>query len=168
MWQTGEWQPEKLSRAALSRMYRAHLPPAGQLSAYARSQAILGMLCTVLRNLQFEVVKKTAYIAALDVERYIHNKRDGDMTDWNRKKAESLASALRSHLSKKPGLPTLDATLFAICEDAKRTYLRTSSGSPKLDSVRANLCAICRNQQFYVCDVVQGWSSSCAFVASNS
>lgn len=86
------------------------------------------------------------------------------MSDWARKNLNSLHYAVGNEIKKLRYDEDYNKELAVIKEVCATTFLNAEHD---LQECRSRLCKLCRSKQAYECDVSVGWSSSCAFQASN-
>ena len=58
--------------------------------------------------------------------------------------------------------------LEKVYELASKSAKCVLGASENLESVRRQLCATCRKNTLYDCDVQEGWSTNCAFMRHNA
>lgn len=90
------------------------------------------------------------------------------MANWERKNADTLADAIDKHLKRQPqeGRDEKLLSIIRIALDQAANTVTTSAST--LNRHRAEVCAICRGSKLYECNVSEGWSTSCAFVNTNT
>jgi hypothetical protein len=90
------------------------------------------------------------------------------MANWERKNADTLADAIDKHL-KRNTHPTGDEKLLSVIRIALDQAANTvNTSASTLNRHRAAVCAICRGSKLYECNVEEGWSTSCAFINTNT
>ena len=90
------------------------------------------------------------------------------MTNWDRKRADTLAYAIDRHVKERPHFDE-DNELLHVIGDALETASKTTdTASTDLHRYHSVVCAICRGNGLYQCDVDQGISHNCTFISANT
>ena len=89
------------------------------------------------------------------------------MTDWNRKHASEIATAIRNWQTKTATPDSARDRLVRIYVLARDTSRYVPATDLALDNVKKQLCEVCRRDKLYVCDQDVGWSPNCAFLKAN-
>jgi hypothetical protein len=95
-------------------------------------------------------------------------KEEFNMSNWERRDADTLADAIGKHVRNFPDLVAVNKMLIAIrvVVDEASTTVNTTPG--ELQRYRAQVCSLCRGNNLYRCDVPEGWSENCAFIFYNT
>lgn len=91
------------------------------------------------------------------------------MSDWDRKQLLAMADAIKNCIGAVDMPKTVIAQeLEKVYELANKSSKSVLDASANLESVRRQLCATCRKNTLYDCDVQEGWSTNCAFMRHNA
>lgn len=89
------------------------------------------------------------------------------MTDWARKRLDTLSEALTVYLSSGHSTEPYAYLLIDARKKAHRCSTVFQPNEGQLDLARASVCKVCREHRMYECDVPFGWSPNCAFLREN-
>ena len=91
------------------------------------------------------------------------------MSDWDRRQLLAMTDAIK-HCIDAVDMPktAMVVELEKVYELASKSAKCVLGASENLESVRRQLCATCRKNTLYDCDVQEGWSTNCAFMRHNA
>jgi hypothetical protein len=90
------------------------------------------------------------------------------MANWERREADTLAAAIKTHRKTNPALDGVNRRLEVVQIVVARAAKTVATTGSELNSHRALVCRICRDSALYACDVPVGWSMNCALVSANA
>ena len=90
------------------------------------------------------------------------------MTDWNRKTLCDLGYVISRCRMNATLTPNQREQLALVAEAAHNFERNVKCTDESVDSVRDQLCTVCRKESLYTCDRASGWSNKCQLVRVNS
>lgn len=89
------------------------------------------------------------------------------MSEWHRRNLLDLADAVRRcHGRVEDDFP-LKQRLAAVLDHANIASKHVDTNAVSVLRVKMQLCAVCRGEALYECDVIEGWSDNCALMKAN-
>ena len=89
------------------------------------------------------------------------------MGEWDRKKLLSISYAVRQCQSTHAVTFRVRQRLASVIDHANIASRHIDTSTDHVNRVKTQLCAVCRGEALYECDVVEGWSENCALLSAN-
>lgn len=90
------------------------------------------------------------------------------MLQWEIREAEVMVQALAMHCRDNPDDLEVNLQLLDLQDTAEAAIAEEAPATTDLAALRTQLCALCRGNRLYACDVATGWSGNCTFVFANT